>query len=195
MTRPTRPSADQTRTRILQAAKKQFLKRGFDATYIQHIAKTAKVNSNLIFHHFNNKETLWRKVKESILSEQTDLPQHDLTSARNFFQCVLNHRFEQYSKHPELVKLLQWQHLTESESALVGNDINNKNHWIHTARRFQKDGVIKKNIDLNQMLLFIIYSTHAPFMQRVIPLTEKQIEQYKQMIIDMCCHQFATNLE
>lgn len=190
MSRPTRPSADQTRQKILQAAKQVFLEKGFDAAFIKDIAKIAKVNTNLIFHHFINKETLWHKVKASVLEQDIDTPNYDCSSPKAFFKSVLDYRFKIYNKYPDLMKLIQWQQLTESESALLGNDVSSPTRWLTIIRRFQKNGQIKKEINAKQIMLFIIFSTHAPFFQKVVPLSPKQTKQYKEMILKMCCDQF-----
>ena len=190
MPRPTRPSADETRQKILIAAKAVFLEKGFDAAFIKDIAQRAKVNTNLIFHHFTNKETLWHKVKASILEQDVGEPNYDCSSARAFFKSLLDYRFTLYGKHPDLVKLIQWQQLTENESALIGADSSSPNHWLAIIRDFQKRGKIKKDIKAEQMMLFIIFSTHAPFLQKVIPFNTVQTTQYKEMIFTMCCKQF-----
>jgi len=190
MTRPTRPSADETRQKILAAAKAVFLDKGFDATFIKDIANHAKVHTNLIFHHFTNKEALWHKVKASILAQDVGAPEYDRSSAKAFFRSLLDYRFTLYSKHPDLIKLIQWQQLTENESALIGTDSSSPNHWLAVIRLFQKQGEIKKGIKAEQIMLFIIFSTHAPFLQKVIPFNEKQAAQYKAMIFEMCCQQF-----
>ena len=75
--RPQRPSANKTRQKILQAAKSLFLEKGFNGTSIKMIAIKAHVNQNLIFHHFVNKETLWVKVKEMVLSSCATPPAYD----------------------------------------------------------------------------------------------------------------------
>lgn len=190
MPRPTRPSADQTRQKILDFAKQVFLRKGFDGAFIKDIAKEAKVNTNLIFHHFTNKETLWHKVKASILEQDIGAPDYDRSSAKAFFISLLDYRFTLYSRHPDLVKLIQWQQLTENESALIGTDSSSPNHWIDIIRHFQKQGEIKKDINPEQIMLFIIFSTHAPFLQKVISFTKAQTAQYKEMIFTMCCEQF-----
>lgn len=193
MPRPIRPSADKTRKKILSSAKKVFLAKGFDAAYIKDIAKIANVNTNLIFHHFSNKETLWQKVKTSILEEDFGKPEYDCSSAKNFFRSLLDYRFALYTQHPELVKLIQWQQLTENESALIGLNRSSPNHWLNNIRQFQKHGEIVRDITAEQIMLFIIFSTHAPFLQKVIPMSEKDKDEYKKMIFTMCCKEFLTN--
>lgn len=195
MTRPRRPSADQTRKNILEAAKSQFLQHGFNGASIKLIAQTANVNTNLIFHHFSNKETLWLKVKEFILAEQSNIPSLNLTSAKSYFKSLLEYRFYLFDHNPDLVKLIQWQQLTEDEVILVGSDISSPNNWLLPMKDFQIKKEIKPDIDVNQIMLFIIFSTHAPFMQKIIPFTAQQKLNYQNMIFDMCCKQFLIKSE
>lgn len=189
--KPTRPSADQTRAAILKAAKRQFLKYGFDGTTIDRIAKAAKVHTNLIFHHFVNKENLWMNVKEWILS-QCPKATYDQSTAMLFFESVLDYRFGIYAKDPDLVKLIQWQQLTENESLLIGSKPYSPNDWLHSIRKFQKKGKIIQKIRAEDIMLFIIFSSYAPFMQHMILFDAKQQKAYKKMILNMCCQQFLT---
>ncbi|WP_440683768.1 TetR/AcrR family transcriptional regulator [Cysteiniphilum halobium] len=188
--RSTRPTADKTRQKILSAAKSIFLEKGFDAAYIKDIAELAKVNTNLVFHHFTNKETLWRKVKLSVLEQDFTTPDYDFSSAKAFFKSILDYRFELYSKHPDLVKFAQWQQLTKNESALIGTGANSPQHWLPAIRAFQNSGEIVAHIEAKQIMLFIIFSTHAPFLQRVIPLSSEEKKAYNDMIYNMCCKHF-----
>lgn len=192
MTKQIRPSANFTRSKILEAAKSQFLNYGFNGSSIKLIAQAAQVNTNLIFHHFTNKETLWLKVKESILSEQSIIPQYDLTSAKLYFKSILDYRFDLYERTPDLVRLVQWQQLTDDEAVLIGDDISSPNNWLVHIEDFQAKGSIKSDIDSKHIMLFIIFSSYAPFLQRIIPFTTQQKLDYKNMILEMCCSQFLT---
>lgn len=188
--RPKRPSADKTRDKILHAAKKWFLAKGFEATYIKDIAKTARVNTNLIFHHFADKETLWCTVKSAILKQEFTTPSYDYRSAVAFFTSILEYRFALYHNHPDLAKLIQWQQLTENESVLIGTDKNSPNAWLDGIRHFQSHGKIRKDIAAEHIMLFIIFSSYAPFLQKVIPFDTIGIQHYQEMILQMCCNQF-----
>lgn len=192
MIKQIRPSANYTRAKILEAARSQFLHYGFNGSSIKLIAQDAQVNTNLIFHHFTNKETLWLKVKESILSEQSIIPQYDLTSAKLYFKSILDYRFDLYEHAPDLVRLVQWQQLTEDEAVLIGNDISSPNNWLIHIEDFKAKGSIKPYIDSKHIMLFIIFSTYAPFLQHIIPFTVQQKLDYKNMVLEMCCSNFLT---
>src|SRR3990167_10986471 len=109
MEKQQRTVADETRLNILNAAKTLFLEKGYDGASINNIAKLAGVNKTLIFHHYQDKATLWRFVKESIIEDSATLPKYNTTSPRAYFSSILNYRFDLYANNPELARLVAWQ--------------------------------------------------------------------------------------
>jgi AcrR family transcriptional regulator len=188
----TRPSANLTRSKILDAAKSLFLKKGFDATHIKEIAALAKVNTNLIFHHFTNKETLWHQVRDLCLSDDIPTPNYNTTSGEGFFKSIIDYRFELYLNNPEFTKIIKWGSLASQEQDLVSKEDYSPIHWLPLIRNLQKKGLIKKTTTAENIMLFIVFSSYAPFWQEIIPLNPKQAEQYKNMLIEMCCKQFIS---
>lgn len=55
---PARPTND--RESILGAAVSEFLKRGYDATRVEHIAEAASLSKSSVYHHVAGKEELLR---------------------------------------------------------------------------------------------------------------------------------------
>jgi len=53
---------------ILKVARKLFIRKGFAATSISEIAKECNINKSLIYHHFENKESLWKAIKGEMIS-------------------------------------------------------------------------------------------------------------------------------
>ena len=191
MSKPKRPSADETRAKILQAAKSVFLQHGFDGAKTSAIVREAGVHSNLVFHHFANKETLWLKVKEVILDQCAEPPRYDLTSAKTYFASLLDYRFQLYRDNPELARLVQWQSVTEKSEALIGENFASPFHWLDDMRLLQNRGELMSTIDPKLMMLFILYSSYAPFMQSIIALSATGVAQYKRMILNACLQQFG----
>ncbi len=58
-----------TRQAILQAARRLFAARGYDATAIDEIAAAARVTSGALYHHFRGKREIMRAVFEEIEQE------------------------------------------------------------------------------------------------------------------------------
>jgi TetR/AcrR family transcriptional regulator len=65
-TRRTRPSADETRTRILAAALDVFSEQGFDGASTREIADRAGVTQPLLNYHFSAKDELWRAATDVV---------------------------------------------------------------------------------------------------------------------------------
>jgi TetR/AcrR family transcriptional regulator len=66
--RRTRPSADQTRERILAAAVDVFSERGFDGAATRDIAERAGVTQPLLNYHFSSKDELWRAAVDEVFA-------------------------------------------------------------------------------------------------------------------------------
>ena len=64
--RPTRPSADQTRERILAAALDLFSERSFEGATTREIAAQAGVTQPLLNYHFSSKDELWRAAVDGL---------------------------------------------------------------------------------------------------------------------------------
>ncbi|MHC5099511.1 TetR/AcrR family transcriptional regulator, partial [Peptoniphilus genitalis] len=59
-------SSDLTKDRILECAKEEFLKNGFNNAQVGKIAKKAKVTTGAIYRHFRNKEELFFALIEEV---------------------------------------------------------------------------------------------------------------------------------
>lgn len=66
-----RTGGAETKKRILKVAEKLFSENGFDATSVDKIAKTAKVNKALIYYHFKNKNDIAVSMFKNIIDELT----------------------------------------------------------------------------------------------------------------------------
>ena len=64
--RTTRPSADETRDRILAAAIDLFSERSFDGATLRDIAQRAGVTQPLLNYHHRSKDDLWRAAVDSL---------------------------------------------------------------------------------------------------------------------------------
>jgi AcrR family transcriptional regulator len=75
------PSESETQTRILQAAKHLFARRGYDATTTRDLAQAAGVAEGTIFRHFENKKAIlvevatqgWIELLTDLLTELSEM--------------------------------------------------------------------------------------------------------------------------
>ncbi len=67
--RTRRPSADETRARILAAAVEVFAERSFDGASTREIASRAEVTQPLLNYHFQSKEIVWQEAVATLFAE------------------------------------------------------------------------------------------------------------------------------
>lgn len=153
-----RPSADPTRNRILQSAKKLFVKQGFAATSISQIASKANINQSLIYHHFGSKQQLWKAVKAYLLEKEEASPLVFDSSAglKVFLEKVLRHRFDIYLHNPDLSRMVSWQRLETSSKELTGNPYLGPEHWREPIIELQKRGELRADLDPDIVITMII---------------------------------------
>ena len=131
----------------MYAAKQIFLQSGFDEAKIKDIAQKTDVNTNLIFHQFSNKETLWNKVKDFILGDSLPIPNYQTTSAKSFFRSIIDYRFDLYGLYPDFASLIKWEHLSKSDNELISLQIYSPIHWLPIIEALQASGDITSTVD------------------------------------------------
>ena len=66
MARRTKLESEQTRRRILDAARETFLRRGMTGTTLEHVASAAGVTRGAIYWHFTNKKALFDAMRSRV---------------------------------------------------------------------------------------------------------------------------------
>lgn len=66
MARRTKVQAEQTRSRIIDAARRSFARRGVGQTTMEHIAQEAGVTRGAIYWHFTNKTELFFAMRDQV---------------------------------------------------------------------------------------------------------------------------------
>ncbi|MGH3544860.1 MAG: TetR family transcriptional regulator, partial [Mycobacteriales bacterium] len=72
--RGRRPGTTGTRDAILQSARAEFSRHGYDAASIRGIAAGAEVDSSLVYHYFANKQALFVTALEFPADPGVELP-------------------------------------------------------------------------------------------------------------------------
>lgn len=78
MARKTKAEAEQTRQRILEAARGEFLVHGVSRTSLERIAAAAGVTRGAIYWHFANKTVLFQAMRDQVSLPLFDRMEHDL---------------------------------------------------------------------------------------------------------------------
>lgn len=172
-----------TKDKIIQASKEQFLAEGFKAASMGKIAKMAEVPKSLLYHYFTNKEALWLAVKQDIVNNATssewDYELSDLeTNLSVFLEKVIWHRYYVY-QNPELKKLLEWQKMQNESDNLKGGTKYSPNSWMPVIKKLQKMGQINPLLNPTDIQYMIIGLVQAGFMH---DKTSEQKRYIKNMI-------------
>jgi len=154
-----RHDPDLTKCLILNAAKKEFAEKGFDGARIDQIAATAKVNKQLIYYYFENKDTLFTHVLQvayqDIRTQEAAL-ELDHLPARDAVLELMDFTWHYYLENPEFIQLLNSEnqlkarHLKEVDTIVPINST-----WLAITQRIldrgQQDGTIRPGIDAMQL--------------------------------------------
>jgi len=111
---------DLTRERILQAAYKLFVSKGFAAVSMRDLARESGVTKSLIHHHFGSKEALWELVKEQAIAAYAEGQVAQLQAAEapdaELLRDSISRYFHFLQQNPEVVRLFAWTHLDADQS-------------------------------------------------------------------------------
>ncbi|MCY3879073.1 MAG: TetR/AcrR family transcriptional regulator [Rhodobacteraceae bacterium] len=133
--------AERTRRRILAAAKREFAHKGLGGARVDDIAKSAKANKRMIYHYFNSKEELFKRVVVDAYVELRTAEQKlnlEHLPPGEALESLVRFTWEYYLRNPEFLNL-----------------VNNEN--LHRARHLKRSEVInvvsRKFVDMVGQIL------------------------------------------
>lgn len=149
-----------TKEKILSAARTLFVAHGFAGTAMGKIAKLAEVNHSLIFHHFGNKEKLWREVKHNIARDSLQQSKM-LPNIKPLFKDFLRELFTKsihfYRNNPDIVRMINWQRLEYSNDQKIGITLSPEfQAWMEAFKHYQQKGNINANLKAEFMITLIL---------------------------------------
>src|ERR1043166_1045969 len=104
-----------TQKRILQAAFKEFVAKGFAGARVDRIARRASINKRMLYHYFGDKEALWREVLRRKIAERQAwgvATPDDPTESLPFW-------FDLASRDRDWIRLLKWEALQFLDKPLI----------------------------------------------------------------------------
>ena len=117
--RTTRPSADSTRERILDAALDVFAERSFDGASTREIALRSGVTQPLLNYHFSTKVELWRAAVDRLFALLTSTLSARVEGLRGVDEVtttrLIMREFVYFSaRHPELHRIITGECKTDT---------------------------------------------------------------------------------
>lgn len=119
-----RRDPERTKERILAAATAEFCELGLGGARVDAIARRAGTNKRMLYHHFGNKEVLFRVVLEhtyeQIRSLERELELEHLDAVDAIVRLV-SFTFGYFVEHPEFIRLLNNENLHDARH-LAGSE-------------------------------------------------------------------------
>ena len=144
-----------TRRRLKEAATAEFAERGPDGTTMARIAERAGINKERLYKYFGDKQALF----ETVLTDELDKlaasvgrPQSGLEDIGEF----AGRTYDYYAVHPELIRLLLWEHLSGGP---VADEANRTAHYKKKAQAYaaaQREGVLDGELSPEHLVFMII---------------------------------------
>src|SRR6185436_6103012 len=97
--------ADRTKSRILDAAAREFVQRGFDGASLADIARRARASKQLILHHFASKEGLFHAVLDVKFRAALETADPELDEPSD----IIAERFRRRANHLDYIRFLTWE--------------------------------------------------------------------------------------
>lgn len=165
----TERNAEQTRTRILEAAREEIFQNGYQGMRIDAILQKTKLAKGALYHYFPNKlalgyavvdevlmghfQTVWQECFEEHRNPLTTLQQmfickaESFQNAASFNGCPLNNLNQEMAAidvgfHQRLEKVFDNAHMT----------------IVHALEQGQRDGLVRKDINPVKISMFVFSS-------------------------------------
>ncbi len=145
--------------KILSQALTLFATHGFSHVSISMIAKQAGVTKSLIFHHFENKETLWETVKERFFSAYAAHQMNLFESEKDPIELIrksMRTYFEFVKNNPMIPRFFAYAHL-ENDDKCGQLDQPLMERGGELIRQAQQRGQMRK--DFNPVVLVMNFIT------------------------------------
>ncbi len=149
-----------TRERILRAARREFVAKGFAGARVDAIARAASVNKRMLYHYFGDKEGLYRATLHEIIASNLDL----VAAAPPDPADLLPFLLERGTRRVDGVRMLQWEALSLGDRKPIAEDERRK-AWVEGTERVrdaQRAGLVHRDLDAEYLVLALMALTLFP---------------------------------
>ena len=149
-----------TRERILRAARREFVAKGFAGARVDAIARAASVNKRMLYHYFGDKEALYRAVLRAGIATNLDL----VAAAPADPAELLPFLFTRVLERADGFRLMQWEALGAGERKAVAEEERRK-AWVEAAERLrdaQHAGHLHQDLEAEHLVLALMALTVFP---------------------------------
>jgi TetR/AcrR family transcriptional regulator len=188
----TEPTA--TESKIKEAATRVFLTKGFDGTTTRAIATEAGMNLALVNYYFRSKEKLFTEIFEDmfrLMMEGMLEVFHRPLSLREKIVALIDHDFELFKKHPDLVifVLSEVHRNPERFFSMIKlkhfQEVFSRNSFIHKELQEASNQKIIRPINPSNAVFTIMSSMHTIFSTKILlkhldDMSEEEFESFSE---------------
>lgn len=161
--KPRVRDAEATQRRILDAAKKEFARKGLGGARVDDIAERAKANKRMIYHYFKSKESLFQRVLEDAYIDIRAAEQKlelDHLEPKEALERLVRFTWKYYLDNPEFLTMVNSENLHKArhlkKSKVVQVITRRFVAMVDTIlERGAKQGVFREGIDPVQLNITI----------------------------------------
>lgn len=160
--RPKRAEAS-GRGLLLEAARIEFAAKGLEGARVDEIARRAGVNKQLVYHHFNNKDDLYKAVLDAAYAKiraeeaKLDLGKRDPQTA---MRRLVTFSFDYLAGNRDFVTLLTDENLHRARHLKKSSDLPGLHSQLvamiaGTLDRGAAEGIFRRDVDPVQLYISI----------------------------------------
>ncbi|WP_165423364.1 TetR/AcrR family transcriptional regulator [Ktedonosporobacter rubrisoli] len=195
-------NAARTQEALLDTAEEVFAQSGFEGARLDVIAKRSGYNIALLYRYFENKEGIYRAVIERLRAQESvslgqaiepfitnEAAAHDPEQVRTFLETCCTWYFYLASRHPSLLRLLDWQIGTNMSQfpniPATGEEVQWGEAAVGFLQKAQAAGHLRANLDVRQIIanMFLLSAAH---MSVLPPAAEMEEIARKKTLEDLC---------
>ena len=154
---------EQTRARILAAARDEFARAGLGGARVDRIAEIAGANKRMLYYYFGNKDALFRAVLEATyehIRESEKALHLDEVDPPEAIRRLVSFTWNYYLKHPEFLSLLNSENLHRAEHLKQSSKVREMHSPFvamlrEIVERGVRGGVFRSGVDAVQLYISI----------------------------------------
>lgn len=154
---------EQSRARILEAARQEFAHNGLGGARVDRIAASAGINKRMLYHYFGNKDALFCAVLEANYAHKRDSEralalEHD--EPREAIRKWVTLTWNYYIEHPEFLNLLNSANLHQARHVRASTEVKKmRSPFVKMMGAIldkgARQGVFREGVDPVQMYITI----------------------------------------
>lgn len=161
--RTTTRNPEDSRDRILQAARQEFAAHGLGGARVDRISQQAGINKRMLYHYFGNKDDLFGAVLEANYAHKRASEQAmrlENEEPREAIRKLVTLTWNYYIDHPEFMNLLNSANLHQARHVQASSSVKKmRNPFIQMIGSILdngiKAGVFKPGVDPVQLYISI----------------------------------------